>query len=285
MTENPRVVDLHTHTTASDGTDSPCALVAGAAHAGIDVLAITDHDTTAGWDEARSALPAGMTLVPGVELSCVSADGIAVHLLGYLFDPTAPALATELRHLRDERVRRTRVMAERMAADGLPIDPEAVLASAGASVGRPHLGQALIRAGVVTTMDEAFAGPLSRRGAYYEEKRDVAVVEAVAMVTRAGGVSVLAHARAASRGRTLDDAAIAALADAGLRGLEVDHHDHTPADRAHLRALAGRLGLVPTGSSDYHGANKTVRLGAEHTALDQYERLVSGATGSVAVTG
>jgi len=279
---HPRI-DLHTHSTASDGTDTPAELVAAARAAGLDVLAITDHDTTAGWEPAAAALPAGLSLVRGAELSCqaVGERGaqVTVHLLAYLFDPTRPELAAELTRLRGERVRRLRVMAQRMAADGLPVDPAAVLAAAGESAGRPHLGRALIDAGYVATMDEAFAGVLARAGGYYEDKEDIPLLDAVAMVAAAGGVSTLAHSRAVTRGGVLAESAIAELATAGLVGLEVDHPDHCTADRARLRELAAELGLVPTGSSDYHGTHKSVRLGQHTTSPQGYAELAARATG------
>lgn len=281
------LVDLHTHSTASDGTDSPTELIAAATAAGLDVLAITDHDTTAGWAEAAAALPRGMALVPGMELSCEwrTSEGasVAVHLLAYLFDPGHPELAAERARLRGERTRRLRVMAERMAADGLPIDPQEVLAQAGPAAGRPHLARALIDAGVVASVGEAFADLLSSRGGYYVGKQDTPLRRGVELVAAAGGVSVLAHCRARTRGRVLTEEAIAALVPLGLGGLEVDHTDHAEPDRRRLREFAAELGLLTTGSSDYHGANKTVRLGAHTTAVGDYERLVSQASGAEVV--
>lgn len=291
LTDLPRI-DLHCHTNASDGTDTPAELVGRAAAAGLDVVAITDHDTVSGWAEAEAALPGGLTLVRGAELSCVHHDEagdeqrkVSVHLLAHLFDPTAPELAGELTRLRGERVRRARVMAQRMADDGLPIDPVAVLAQAGEAVGRPHLGRALIAGGYVASMGEAFAGVLARSSPYYEEKQDLVLADAVRLVTAAGGVSTLAHARARARGGVLSETTLAALAVAGMTGLEVDHPDHTPPDRARLREVADELDLVATGSSDYHGANKTVALGAETTSADAFARLVARARGVDLVTG
>lgn len=276
-------IDLHTHSTASDGTDSPAELVRGAAAAGLDVVAITDHDTTAGWADAVAALPRGMTLVRGMEMSCVGLgeDGwpVPVHLLAYLFDPTDPAFARERERLRAERVARVRAMAERMAADGLPVDPDAVLASAGPAAGRPHLARALVAAGVVPTVDAAFEELLAPRGRYYAEKADTPLRRAVEMVAAAGGVTVVAHARARKRGRLLALDDIRELATLGLGGLEVDHPDHSAADRTVLRGLADELGLFTTGSSDYHGANKSIRLGEFTTDPDQFEVLVGKAGG------
>ncbi|BAD59563.1 hypothetical protein NFA_47120 [Nocardia farcinica IFM 10152] len=276
-------IDLHTHSTASDGTDTPAELVRHAAAAGLDVVAITDHDTTSGWAEAVAALPQGMTLVRGMEMSCIGLgeDGwpVPVHLLAYLFDPADRSFAEERERLRAERVERLRAMAERMAADGLPIDPDAVLASAGPSAGRPHLARALVAAGVVPSVDAAFTDLLAPHGRYYAEKADTPLHRAVRMIAAAGGVSVLAHTRARKRGRLLALDDIRELAGLGLGGLEIDHPDHSAADRALLTDLAAELDLITTGSSDYHGTNKTIRLGEFTTDPEQFERLVARATG------
>lgn len=276
-------IDLHTHSSVSDGTDSPAELVGKAAAAGLDVIAITDHDTTAGWAEAAGALPPGVTLVRGMEMSCqgMGEDGwpVPVHLLAYLFDPADAAFARERERLRAERAARVRAMAERMAADGLPVDPDAVLASAGPAAGRPHLARALVAAGVVPSVDAAFVELLAPRGRYYAEKADTPLRRAVAMVTAAGGVAVVAHARARKRGRLLALEEIRELSALGLGGLEIDHPDHSAADRRVLRGLAAELGLLTTGSSDYHGANKTIRLGEFTTDPVQFEKLTGKATG------
>lgn len=282
MKEGVRI-DLHTHSTASDGTDTPAELVRNAAAAGLDVVAITDHDTTAGWAEAVDALPKGMTLVRGMEMSCIGLgeDGwpVPVHLLAYLFDPTDRCFADERERLRAERVERLRAMAERMRDDGLPIDPDAVLASAGPSAGRPHLARALVAAGVVPTVDAAFTELLAPHGPYYAEKADTPLRRAVEMIATAGGVSVLAHTRARKRGRLLAIDDIRELAERGLGGLEIDHPDHSAADRALLTELSAELGLITTGSSDYHGSNKTIRLGEFTTDPAQFEELAGKATG------
>lgn len=281
-------IDLHTHSTASDGTDSPAALVEAAGRAGLDVVAITDHDTTAGWAQAEAARPAGLTLVRGMELSCTGEgeDGrpVAVHLLAYLFDPDDRAFAVERERLRAERVDRLRAMAAKMVAAGLPIDPDAVLADV-AVAGRPHLARALVAAGVVADVDEAFARFLYTGGPFYVDKVDTPLDGAVAMVAAAGGVGVLAHARARRRGRVLSLGHIRRLAGAGLAGLEIDHPDHAPADRAELTALAAELGLLRTGSSDYHGANKTVGLGECTTDPAEFEALVAKASGVPLLSG
>ncbi|MFE1592811.1 PHP domain-containing protein [Nocardia sp. NPDC058705] len=277
-------IDLHTHSTASDGTDTPAELVRHAAAAGLDVVAITDHDTTGGWAEAEAARPLGLTLVRGMEMSCtgMGEDGfpVPVHLLAYLFDPTDRGFADERERLRGERVARVRAMAEKMAADGLPIDPVAVMASAGPAVGRPHLAQALMAAGVVESVNEAFVDLLAPHGPYYAEKADTPLTRAVELIAAAGGVSVIAHARARKRGRLLALDEIRELAGLGLSGLEIDHPDHNEADRLVLSDLSRELGLIRTGSSDYHGSNKTIGIGACGTDPDQYEALVDEASGA-----
>ena len=277
-------IDLHTHSTASDGTDTPAELVRHAAAAGLDVVAITDHDTTGGWAEAEAARPAGLTLVRGMEMSCTGTgeDGypVPVHLLAYLFDPADRGFAEERERLRGERVARVRAMAEKMAADGLPIDPVAVMASAGPAVGRPHLAQALVAAGVVESVNAAFVDLLAPHGPYYAEKADTPLARAVQLIAAAGGVSVIAHARARTRGRLLALDDIRELAGLGLGGLEIDHPDHSDADRLVLTGLSRELGLVRTGSSDYHGTNKTIEIGACGTDPDQYEALIDKASGT-----
>lgn len=290
---SPRI-DLHTHSTASDGTDTPAGLVAAAAAAEIDVIAITDHDTTAGWHEASAALPPGVTLVPGAELSCVSASEangtgrpISVHLLAYLFDPTADGVVTEQRRLRAERRSRLRTMAERMAADGVPIDPDGLLGAlpADAPAGRPHLARALVEAGLASSVDDAFAGYLGSGSGYYVPRSDTPVLRAIDMINDAGGVTVLAHPLAYSRGPTVSLATIAEMAAHGLTGIEVDHPNHDQPTREKLRAVAAELDLLPTGSSDYHGTNKDTPLGAETTDPDVFADLVSRATGCEVVAG
>ncbi|GAA0501177.1 phosphatase [Paractinoplanes deccanensis] len=275
-------IDLHCHSTASDGTLTPAELVRAGAEAGLDVMAITDHDTTGGWEAAAAARPEGLTLVRGAELSCRwhgAEPPIALHMLAYLFDPAEPRLAGDLARLRTDREQRAEKIVNRLAADGVPITWDEVRGyAAGGSVGRPHIAQALIRAGLVRTTTEAFHSQwLGAR--YFVPKADLDVFEAVRAVRAAGGVTVFAHPRATVRGRVVPDRLIVELAEAGLFGLEADHEDHTPEERAHVRALAERLGLVVTGSSDFHGTHKTVRLGAFLTAPSAYEKIVSAATG------
>jgi predicted metal-dependent phosphoesterase TrpH len=279
------VIDLHTHSSVSDGTDTPAELMSAAASAGLSVIALTDHDTTAGWDPAAAALPPGLTLVRGAELSCTSPNGVGgtatVHLLAYLFDPSAPAIVAEQSRLRAERRARLHRMAARMAADGYPVDPDALMASLppDSPAGRPHLAMALVKAGMVATVDEAFAFFLNSRGRYHIGRRDTPVHKAIEMIADAGGATVLAHAFAHHRGPTVTAEVIKELAGAGLTGLEVDHPDHDPATRAELSYLADDLGLIKTGSSDYHGTNKTIKLGQESTTQESLTALVSRTTG------
>jgi predicted metal-dependent phosphoesterase TrpH len=275
-------IDLHCHSTASDGTLTPAQLMVAGAEAGLDVMAITDHDTTGGWATAEASRPDGLTLVRGAELSCrwYGADpAISLHMLAYLFDPTEPRLAGELAQVRADRATRAEKIVELLRADGVPISwPEVRDYAAGGSVGRPHIAQALIRAGLVRTTSEAFASRwLGAR--YFVPKADIDVFEAVRMVRAAGGVAVFAHPRATSRGRVVTDQLIIDLAGAGLFGLEADHEDHSPEQREQVRALAESLGLVVTGSSDFHGTHKAVRLGAFLTDPCAYAKIVAAATG------
>ncbi|KAA2264082.1 PHP domain-containing protein [Solihabitans fulvus] len=285
------LIDLHTHSTESDGTDKPAELVAAAAAAGLDVVALTDHDTAAGWAEAAAALPTGLRLVRGAELSCAAPSGrggtVTVHLLAYLYDPTSSVLIDEQLRLRAERRDRLRLMATQMAEAGFPVDPDAIMdrLPPDSPGGRPHLAQALVRAGVVESVNEAFAKYLGTGGRYHLPRTDTPVRRAVEMIRDAGGVTVLAHPFARSRGPVVTGQVIADLADLGLAGVEADHPDHDEETRAELRGLAGELGLVVTGSSDYHGTNKTVRLGQETTAPEMLDALVDKATGAEVLTG
>ncbi len=274
-------IDLHTHSTASDGTDPPADLIAAAAAQGVRVLGLTDHDTTAGWAEALAALPAGMTLVPGLELSCVW-DGagapISLHLLGYLPDPQDAALSGALAALRQSRLHRGESIVDLLAADGLPITWAQVQRfAAGGTVGRPHVARALVESGVVGSVTEAFAELLSSRSRYYVRKQDIPIRAGIALVLGAGGVPAFAHPLARRRGRVLTDEQVSALAAAGLAAIEVDHPDHTAEDRAHLAGLAGELGLIPLGSSDYHGTNKPTPLAECTTSRQSLDALLARA--------
>ena len=285
------MIDLHLHSNASDGTDDPADVVRLAVAAGVTTLALTDHDTTAGWDEAARAVPAGVRLVRGAEFSTTAPDGrggeVSAHLLGYLFDPGHPALVAEQERLRDERRRRIRVMAQRMADDGWAVDPDGLEARLDPEVpiGRPHLGRALVEIGAVASVPEAFASLLAKDGPYYEPKADTPIADAVATIRAAGGVAVWAHPWARTRGEVIEEPVIAEMAGLGLAGVEVDHPDHAPADRERLRALARDLDLLTTGSSDYHGGNKDIPIAAETTDPEVLDALVARATGAEVVHG
>jgi len=277
--------DLHTHSARSDGTDSPVELMAAAVAAGLDVIALTDHDTTAGWAEAADHRPRGLTVVPGVELSCASPvvgdNAVGVHLLGYLFDRGHPAFRAERARLRVSRHGRAEEMVRRMRAAGLPIEWEQVQRiAAGGPVGRPHMALALVETGSAGTVDEAFRLHLHHGSPSYVRKADVDVTDGVRLIRAAGGVPVLAHPLARSRGRVVGDDVMAHLAAAGLLGLEVDHPDHSDEDRRHLRGLAGELGLLCTGSSDYHGTNKRTPIGVCMTEPDVLDMIVGLSTGA-----
>jgi predicted metal-dependent phosphoesterase TrpH len=279
-------IDLHTHSTASDGTDTPAELVLGAAAAGLDVVALTDHDTTRGHAEAIAALPPGLTLVTGAELSC-RIDGVSMHMLAYLFDPEEPALLAERELVRDDRVPRARGMVGKLQELGVPVTWEQVARIAGdGSVGRPHVATALVELGVVPTVGDAFTQDwLADGGRAFVEKHETDPFEAIRLIKGAGGVAVFAHPAAAKRGRTVPESAIAEMAAAGLDGIEVDHMDHDPDARARLRGLAKELGLLTTGSSDYHGSRKTCVLGEYTTDPEVYGEITRRATGAFPVPG
>ncbi len=282
-------IDLHAHSTASDGTDTPAELMAAAQRAGLDVVALTDHDTVGGYDEAAGALRAldgpRPVLVTGAELSC-RLGGTGLHMLAYLFDPHEPELARERELVRDDRVPRARAMVDKLRDLGVPVTWEQVARIAGdGSVGRPHVASALVEAGVVATVSDAFTEEwIADGGRAYAEKHELDPFEAIRLVKAAGGVTVFAHPAAAKRGDTLPESVLAELAAAGLDGVEVDHTDHDELTRARLRALAGELGLLVTGSSDYHGSRKTVRLGEFTTDPEVYREIVRRAVGAVPIT-
>jgi 3',5'-nucleoside bisphosphate phosphatase len=274
-------IDLHTHSTVSDGTLSPAEVIEAAVAAGLDVVALTDHDTLRGWPEAaQAAARLGIGFVPGVEISCrwyAVEPAIPLHLLAYYVDPAHAALQSELARVRDAREHRAQRMVELMRADGLDVTwPEVQGYAAGGTVGRPHLAQALIRRGLATTVADAFApAMLGQRWRLPKEDTDVFV--ALDLVRDAGGVSVFAHPRATRRGRVVPDSLIVEMAARGLAGLEVDHEDHSPQERSAVRALADDLNLIATGSSDFHGTNKPIPIGAHLTSAKAFEALRAGA--------
>ena len=271
------MIDLHTHTTCSDGTDSPLSLVKKAASAGITVLGITDHDTTSGWQEATDALHGDMQLVLGAEISCLTLDGISVHMLGLLFDGENREIKTMLEESRDTRIPRMRKMTELLTASGYEISLEDVLASTpdGATLGRPHLADALVAKKIVSSRDEAFKDLLHNDSPFYVSHFAPTPEDAIKAIRAAGGVAVIAHPFASRRGQTLDARAFAPLVAAGLNGIEVFHRDQSADERTQLLAVASELELVVTGSSDYHGTGKQNQLAEFTTHPRQWESLLS----------
>jgi 3',5'-nucleoside bisphosphate phosphatase len=273
-------IDLHTHSTASDGRESPAEVIASAVQTGLDVVALTDHDTTAGWAQAAAAAEReGIALVRGIEISCKD-NGISIHLLGYLHDPSEPGLLDELEHSRESRATRAQRIVERISLD-FQLDWDDVLAQIGpgATIGRPHIADAMVAKGIVHSRDEAFRDYLYGGSPYYATHYAVDAVQAVRLVVAAGGVAVMAHPLASKRGRVVDDSVIEAMAEAGMAGLEVHHRDHTPEQVSHGLDLAASLDLLVTGSSDYHGDGKVNRLGENTTdplVLQQIEDRSTG---------
>lgn len=275
-------IDLHAHSNASDGTEPPGQVVRAAAAAGLDVVALTDHDTTEGWEEADTAgLEVDVTVIPGLELSC-SWRGISLHVLGYLIDPQGVDLVTEMGRSRDSRETRLRAMAELLIADGYLDSYEQVLGHVppGATMGRPHLADAMVAAGRFADRNEAFADVLSSRSRYYVGHYAPDPVTAVRAIRAAGGVAVMAHPLAADRGRVVGEDVIEEMAQAGLAGIEVDHRDHDPQARERAAALARRLDLLPLGSSDYHGSGKPNLLGENTTSPEVLQAILDLGTGS-----
>jgi 3',5'-nucleoside bisphosphate phosphatase len=275
-------IDLHSHSTASDGTDPPAEVMRRARAAGLDVIALTDHDTLAGHDEARRALPPGLALVPGMELSCRLGDH-SVHLLAYHVNPAHAGLAEQLAAITTDRLRRAQDMVARLRELGVDVTWEQVAAIAGGGVvARPHIARAMVAAGAIARPEQAFTPEwIGAGGRAYVSRYALDPEEAIRLVRSAGGVSVLAHPGAADRGWVIDDAAVERLARAGLGGLEVAHPDHDEAERLRLAGLASALGLVASGGSDDHGALTGHRLGSETIAPAEYERLMSLAAGAV----
>ena len=273
------MIDLHTHTNCSDGTDSPRELVNKAIVQGLAVLGISDHDTTAGWKEATETLRGSLKLALGSEISCLTTDGISVHMLGLLFDPEHTEMQQVLEETRDGRLPRMRKMIEKMQAEGMDIsmaDVEQAM-PAGATMGRPHLADALVAKKIVKSRDEAFVDLLHNESRFYVSHAAPTPAEAIALIRRAGGVAVIAHPFASHRGQILKAEDFSELVAAGLNGIEVDHRDQNPDERAMLRSIAKELDLVVTGSSDYHGTGKLNSLAENHTHREQWEKLESQA--------
>jgi predicted metal-dependent phosphoesterase TrpH len=271
------MIDLHTHTNCSDGTDSPRELVNKAIVQGLEVLGISDHDTTSGWKEAIETLRGSLKLALGSEISCLTNDGVSVHMLGLLFDPDHEEMQRVLEETRDGRLPRMRKMIEKMRAEGMDISMEDVEQAmpAGATMGRPHLADALVAKKIVKSRDEAFVDLLHNESRLYVSHAAPTPVEAISLIRRAGGVAVIAHPFASHRGQILKPEDFSELVSAGLNGIEVDHRDQNPDERAMLRAIAHELDLVITGSSDYHGTGKLNSLAENHTLREQWEKLES----------
>jgi len=274
-------IDLHTHSSVSDGTETPTQLIRAAATAGLGTVALTDHDSTAGWEEAfRAASLSGMQVVPGMELS-TNFGPASVHMLAYLFDPTDATIVRETARIRDGRLHRAERIVERVAAD-YDITWADVLAQSidGGTIGRPHIADALVARGHVANRSAAFESILHWQGGYYEKYYAPSPLDGVKMIVAAGGVPVLAHPATHGRYRVIEESAIAQLVNAGLFGLEIHHRDNTDDGKVRLFELAEKYNLVVTGSSDYHGAGKPNRLGENTTAPEVLERIIAAGTGS-----
>lgn len=271
-------IDLHTHSDRSDGTDTPAELVRRARHAGVDVLGLTDHDTTEGWAEAAAvAEQVGLTLIRGIEVSTKYA-GQGVHLLAYLPDPTHPELVDELERVLKGRNDRLPAVLDRLRVLGIDIEADDVrrLAGDAAALGRPHVADALVAKHVVRNRDEAFAKYLGPGGPAYVDRYAADLVTMIGTVAAAGGVTVIAHPWASRHQHdALDEDGLAGLREHGLAGVEVDHEDHDRDARDRLAGIARNLGLVATGASDYHGLGKTGHdLACNTTDPDQLDRLL-----------
>lgn len=269
------MIDLHTHTTCSDGTESPRALINTALAHGIEVIAITDHDTVAGWEEATFALRGDIEFVPGAEISCLTEAGMSVHMLGLLFDGTDKDMLSMLETTRDDRIPRMVKMVELLNSAGIEVSMQDVenAMPPGATMGRPHLADALVNRGLLSSRDEAFNDLLNNESKFYVAHIAPTPEEAIAQIRSAGGVAVIAHPFASRRGQALQSDAFASLVAAGLNGIEVDHRDQNSEEREILRRIANELDLVITGSSDYHGSGKLNRLGECTTNRDQWVKL------------
>lgn len=269
------MIDLHTHSLASDGTDSPGELINKAHARGITVLGLMDHDTVAGWDEAIMYLRPGMSLVLGSEISCQTLDGTSVHMLGALFDRENLDLADVLATTRDNRLTRMNRIVARMNEAGYEISIDDVLAqlAPGATLGRPHLADALIAKKIVASRDEAFAELLHNNSKFYISHYSPTPEDAIRLIKAAGGVAVIAHPLASLRGRTISIDSFASMVEAGLDGIEISHRDQTEEQRELLREVVAQYGIIATGSSDYHGNGKLNELAEFTTSPEDFEAL------------
>jgi hypothetical protein len=277
--------DMHTHSDLSDGTTSPAEVVAAAARAGLDGIALTDHDTTAGWEVAEeAAADHRLALVRGMELSTVTYDGIAVHVLSYLHDPTNIDLLAEIARSRNARYTRAKRMTELLAAD-FPITWDLVKqqTTVESTIGRPHIADALVQVGAVQNRSAAFDSILRGGSKYYVPHYAPDPVLGVELIRAAGGVPIFAHPKAKVRGRTVNDQLFYDMLDAGLAGVEVYHRDNSGSGKAWLLDFAKQHDLLVTGSSDYHGAGKPNRLGEHVTSRETVEAIEAEATSGYTV--
>ena len=276
--------DLHLHSDHSDGTEPPAGVVASAHRAGLRTIALTDHDTTSGWTEAAEAtVSLGMTFVPGMELSA-RYEWCSVHVLGYLFDPDDSEVRALTGRIRSSRLSRAREMADRIGRDyDLTWDDILVQTAVGATVGRPHLADALVAKGLVRDRGEAFAGILHPGSDYYVDLYAPDPVTAVAAIAGAGGVPVIAHP--AGRAGLLPGDVVERMLEAGLAGFELGHRENVEPALGQLRALTARRDLIVTGSSDYHGLGKPNQPGEHTTSDEMVARIIERGTGSAPVFG
>lgn len=278
------LIDLHTHSNASDGTDTPSQLIDKAINHHLDVVALTDHDTVRGWQEATTALldhpsKSSMQLVLGSEISCQDENGISIHMLGLLFDPNYEPLIGELEKTRENRLYRMERIVARLNEAGIEISMAEIYAQkkGDATLGRPHLADALVAKGHVASREEAFSALLHNGSKFYINHYSPSPFDAIRLIKEAGGVAVIAHPLASQRGRTISIDLLNQLIAAGLDGLEVDHRDHSELERSELLRLAIEHELVVTGSSDYHGTGKLNQLAEFTTHPAQWEALESRA--------
>lgn len=273
--------DLHLHSNHSDGTEAPAEVMRQAHAYGVRTAALTDHDRTTGWDEAAAAAAGlGMTFIPGMELSAKH-EWRSVHVLGYLFDPTDPALVAETERIRGDRIGRAERIVRSIGRDyDLLWDDVLAQTTADATVGRPHIADALIARGIVRDRTEAFDGILHPREGYYEPHYAPDPLTAVRLITEAGGVAIIAHPATSGRDRMMPVPFVEQLIAAGLGGFEIEHRENTASGKRVLREIAQKHDLLVTGSSDYHGAGKPNRPGENTTSDAMVARLIDRATGS-----
>ena len=268
-------IDLHTHSNESDGTETPLELLDSAIKAGLDLFALTDHDSIAGWHQIKDEAPDSIEIALGAEVSCQTLEALSVHMLGYLFDPDDKALIDSMNETRTNRITRMERIVARLQEAGMDITVDDVYAETieGATVGRPHLADAMIRKGIVADRSEAFETYLHNRSKYYIPDASPTPEAAITLIKNAGGVAIIAHPFASLRGRIISAQYLESLIGAGLDGIEINHRDHNDGEREELSRLAKRYGLLVTGGSDYHGTGKVNRLGENLTDLSQWEKI------------